>query len=142
MNQNSKNLRRSMKFRLGAVLVALATAAALMPAKPAWAAELDSEEAKEARDTIVVTGEREPAPTASKTGTATRDLPASIQTISAKSIEEQAGLVLNEVVRNVPGVQPIYGGGYAYLDAANVSCEFGTILLRVPAQIRRSIFGL
>jgi iron complex outermembrane recepter protein len=116
MKISSRVSQASNAYRLGAGLVALATATALVSAQPAWAADTDAEETKDTRDTIIVTGEREPASTASKTGTATRDIPASIQTLSAEAIEDQAGLVLNEVVRNVSGVQPIYGGGYGYAD--------------------------
>ena len=116
MNQTLQVSHRSTRFRLGSALTALATATALLSAQPAWAAEADAVDTNDARDTIVVTGEREPSSTASKTGTATRDIPASIQTVSAEDIQSQAGLVLNEVVRNVSGVQPIYGGGYGYAD--------------------------
>jgi iron complex outermembrane recepter protein len=86
---------------------------ALFVATPAWAGD-DSEEDSTAA--IIVTGVREPTSTASKTGTATRDIPASIQTVSAATVKEQGALALNEVVRNVSGVQPIYGGGYGYAD--------------------------
>ena len=67
-------------------------------------------------ETVVVTGERKVASTASKTGTISRDVPASIQVVSAEIVTEQAALSLNEVVRNVSGIQPIYGGGYGYAD--------------------------
>lgn len=63
-----------------------------------------------------MTGAHESASTASKTGTAARDVPASIQTVAAETVSAQAGLVLNEVVRNISGVQPIYGGGYGFAD--------------------------
>lgn len=69
-----------------------------------------------ARETIIVTADRRPVSTASKTGTLARDVPASIQTIDAQIVTEQAALTLNEVVRNVSGIQPIYGGGYGYAD--------------------------
>ncbi len=75
-----------------------------------------SESEADSKDTIIVTAAREPASTASKTGTATRDLPASIQTVPIEVVQQQGALVLNEVVRNVSGVQPIYGGGYGYGD--------------------------
>jgi iron complex outermembrane recepter protein len=67
-------------------------------------------------ETIVVTADRKPISTASKTGTLARDVPASIQVVSAQIVTEQAALSLNEVVRNVSGIQPIYGGGYGYAD--------------------------
>jgi iron complex outermembrane recepter protein len=99
--------KRPAQTALGLVL------AALLFAPPAWASD---ENDAESSATIIVTGAREPASTASKTGTATRDIPASIQTVSAATVQEQGALVLNEVVRNVSGVQPIYGGGYGYAD--------------------------
>ena len=86
---------------------------ACVVAGPAVAAT-DADE--QSRSDIIVTGTREPASTASKTGTATRDIPASVQTVSSVVVQEQAALVLNEVVRNVSGIQPVYGGGYGYAD--------------------------
>lgn len=104
------------RLRSGTGLVALAAATALLSVQPVWAASESETDAAQSRETIIVTGAREPASTASKTGTATRDVPASIQTVSAEDITDQAGLVLNEVVRNISGIQPIYGGGYGYAD--------------------------
>jgi iron complex outermembrane recepter protein len=88
---------------------------ALLLAPSAWASE-ESDASDADNASIIVTGAREPASTASKTGTAARDIPASIQVVSAAVVQEQGALVLNEVVRNVSGVQPIYGGGYGYGD--------------------------
>jgi outer membrane cobalamin receptor len=65
MNFKSRVPKHLNGYRLGAGLVALATATALMSAQPAWAADTDAEETKDTRDTIIVTGERESASTAS-----------------------------------------------------------------------------
>ncbi len=80
-----------------------------------FAAETDADAADSG--TIIVTGARDDASTASKTGTLARDIPASVQTVSKEIVADQGALVLNEVVRNVSGVQPVYGGGYGYADS-------------------------
>ncbi len=54
--------------------------------------------------------------TGSKTGTAVRDIPASIQSVPAAALADQAVREMNEAVRNVSGLQPIYGGGYGSAD--------------------------
>ena len=74
------------------------------------------------RETIIVTADRRTVSTASKTGTLVRDVPASIQTVDAQIVTEQAALTLNEVVRNVSGIQPVYGGGYGYADNYVIRC--------------------
>jgi iron complex outermembrane recepter protein len=81
----------------------------------AQAADADAESA-DSESEIIVTAARETGSAASKTGTATRDIPASIQSVPIEVVREQGALVLNEVVRNVSGVQPIHGGGYGYAD--------------------------
>jgi iron complex outermembrane recepter protein len=106
----------AMSLQHGLLLRSCAALAVTMGASsPAFAAD-SADEAEANAGTIIVTGEREAASTGSKTGTATRDIPASIQTVTAETVQEQGALVLNEVVRNVSGVQPIYGGGYGYAD--------------------------
>ena len=104
-------------------LVASAVVAAL--ATHAQTAPIDKPDAKplvQHVEPITVTGQREnryTAPdstTASKTGTATRDIPASVQSIPAAALSDQAVVNMNEAVRNVSGVQPVYGGGYGYAD--------------------------
>jgi iron complex outermembrane recepter protein len=65
---------------------------------------------------IIVTGVRAEESTASKTGAASRDIPASVQSVPIEVVNQQGALTLNEVARNVSGVQPIYGGGYGYAD--------------------------
>ena len=110
MHARSNLYKHPVHTALGLVLPALLLAASTNPARA------NDESDAEASATIIVTGAREPASTASKTGTASRDIPASIQTVSAETVQEQGALVLNEVVRNVSGVQPVYGGGYGYAD--------------------------
>ncbi len=112
MPETPSRTRQISGFRLGAGLAALA--AALVVTGPARANDAADDSGD--RDTIIVTATRPAASTASKTGTATRDVPASIQAVPITVVQEQAALVLNEVVRNVSGVQPIYGGGYGYAD--------------------------
>jgi iron complex outermembrane recepter protein len=80
---------------------------------PAWAA--DAVEGMDG-ESIIVTGVRAEESTASKTGTASRDIPASVQAVPIEVVTQQGALTLNEVARNVSGVQPIYGGGYGYAD--------------------------
>ena len=104
---------REFVGRGGSVTALLVFGAGMSLAAPVYAEAMDTADSS---DTIIVTATRQPASTASKTGTAARDIPASIQTVSTEAIQDQAGLVLNEVVRNVSGVQPIYGGGYGYGD--------------------------
>lgn len=104
---------REFVGRGGSVAALLIFGAGMSLAAPVCAEAMDT---ADSGDTIIVTATRQPASTASKTGTAARDIPASIQTVSTEAIQDQAGLVLNEVVRNVSGVQPIYGGGYGYGD--------------------------
>jgi iron complex outermembrane recepter protein len=65
---------------------------------------------------IIVTALRAETSTASKTGTASRDIPASVQSVPIEVVQQQGALTLNEVARNVSGVQPLYGGGYGYAD--------------------------
>ena len=73
-------------------------------------------------ESVNITGQRldrysaPDATTGNKTGTATRDIPASIQSIPAAALADQAVVNMNEAVRNVSGVQPVYGGGYGYAD--------------------------
>jgi iron complex outermembrane recepter protein len=83
---------------------------------PSALAADEAEHAEDEAGTIIVTGARDDSTTASKTGTASRDVPASMQTVPIEVVREQGALALNEVVRNVSGVQPIYGGGYGYGD--------------------------
>jgi iron complex outermembrane recepter protein len=98
-------------FTTGKLLAGLALTALMADAAYA------EEEADTASDsTIIVTAAHQEASTASKTGTASRDVPASIQSVPIEIVQEQGALALNEVVRNVSGVQPIYGGGYGYAD--------------------------
>ncbi len=101
----------TVKSRLwrGTILASIA-ASAMSPTLASAAEEAEAE------GTIIVTGARDVTSTGSKTGTATRDVPASIQTVPIETIQEQGAQVLNEVIRNVSGVQPIYGGGYGYAD--------------------------
>jgi iron complex outermembrane recepter protein len=92
------------------ILIVLMSSGAVAPA---WAADavddLDGEP-------IIVTGVRAEESTASKTGTVSRDIPASVQSVPIEVVQQQGALTLNEVARNVSGVQPIYGGGYGYAD--------------------------
>ncbi|UKO96904.1 TonB-dependent siderophore receptor [Nostoc sp. UHCC 0870] len=65
---------------------------------------------------LVVTGEQDSyrvtnAATATKTDTALRDIPQSIQVIPRQVIEDQRATQLNEALRNVSGVQPSNSAG-------------------------------
>jgi iron complex outermembrane receptor protein len=55
---------------------------------------------------------RDAAYTGSKTDMPLRDVPASIAVVSAETLREQGVQTMNEAMRSISSVQPIYGGGY------------------------------
>ena len=56
------------------------------------------------------------ATTGSETATPIKDLPASVVVVPKEVISEQTGKTMNQVMRNVSSVQPVYGGGYSFAD--------------------------
>lgn len=54
--------------------------------------------------------------TGSKTGTALRDLPASVVVVPAEALAEQGVKTMNQAMENISGVQPLMGGGYGFAD--------------------------
>ncbi|MEO6092549.1 MAG: TonB-dependent receptor [Novosphingobium sp.] len=99
-------------------MVVLAFAGVASPAIADEAAAIDAIAAEGSR-TIVVNGMPQSSDDTigSKTATAIRDVPASIITVPREVLDAQKVLDLNEAVRNVSGVQPIYGGGYGFADS-------------------------
>jgi iron complex outermembrane recepter protein len=102
------------QFRGASSLAALTVALLGSPARADDTADAVASRSR----VIVVNGARsESEETGSKTGTPVRDIPASIITVPREVLEVQKVLDLNEAVRNVSGVQPIYGGGYGFADS-------------------------
>lgn len=54
--------------------------------------------------------------TGSKTGTALKDLPASVVVVTGETLAEQGVVNMNQAMENISGVQPIMAGGYGFAD--------------------------
>lgn len=117
-------------YRLGAGLVALASATALVSAQPAWASEVDEgEQARRDAPTIVVTGARQQNAAGTKTDTPSIETPQPVTVITAEQFEAQGALSIADTLNYVAGVQPnAYG--------PDGRADFGFVRGGSPLQFR------